>query len=82
MYSRWSGTISVIFCHISVIFDLYVIVNRCNCHTIIVIHSFKTADWQSKARNNKYLKTRERLKTYYSVTLWHIALIVATAYDA
>jgi hypothetical protein len=25
----------------------------------------RTADWQSKARNNKYLKTRERLKTYY-----------------
>jgi hypothetical protein len=44
---------------------LYVIVNRCNCHTLIVIHPLKTADWQSKARNNKYLKTRERLKTYY-----------------
>jgi hypothetical protein len=31
----------------------------------VVIHPLKTADWQSKARNNKYLKTRERLKTYY-----------------
>ena len=31
----------------------------------IVIHPLKIADWQSKARNNKYLKTRERLKTYY-----------------
>jgi hypothetical protein len=39
-------------------------VNRFNCHTLIVIHPLKTADWQSKARNNKYLKTRERLKTY------------------
>ena len=31
----------------------------------VVIHPLKTADWQSKARNNKYLKTRECLKTYY-----------------
>ena len=28
------------------------------------IHPVKTADWQSKARNNKSLKTRERLKMY------------------
>ena len=27
------------------------------------VHLLKTADWQSKARNNKYLKTREHLKT-------------------
>ena len=39
-------------------------VNRFNCHALIVIHPLKTADWQSKARNNKYLKTRECLKTY------------------
>jgi hypothetical protein len=25
-----------------------------------------TVDWQSKTRNNKCIKTRERLKTYYN----------------
>jgi hypothetical protein len=35
---------------IFVILYLYVIVNRRNCHTLIVIHPLKTADWQSKAR--------------------------------
>ena len=32
---------------------LYVIVNHCNYRTFIFIYPLKTADWQSKARNNK-----------------------------
>ncbi len=34
------------------------IVNLSNFHTFIVISPSKTADWQSKARNNKYLNQR------------------------
>ncbi len=42
---------------------LYVIVNLCNFHTFIVISPSKTADWQLKACNNKYLN--QRMSTIY-----------------
>jgi hypothetical protein len=36
-------------------------------NSAIVIHPFKTADWQSKARNKEIFKTRERLQTFCCV---------------
>ena len=53
---QWPALISrpVLYIGGTVILYLYVIVNCCNCHTLIVIYLVKTGSW--KLALNKYLK--------------------------